>query len=216
MRSSLALLGLVAMTACQSAPPAPARADPASDAPEPATSRIASFRQADTYANALLAWRTAEDVNAWIGARFTYDFDRAMRLSETQRARSGQLAIHTPSAFFVAPAGVCIDLARFAVETLRHIAPDLETRYLMIEFAPVTIGGNTLRLHWVAAFVRDGSYYVFADSKRPGHLAGPYDTPAQFIDEYAQYRGGPIVAWHEVESYQRKQRTLRQKTKAPG
>jgi hypothetical protein len=44
--------------------------------------------------DALAAWHSAEDVNAWIGARFEYDTARAMRLSETQRQASGRLPIH--------------------------------------------------------------------------------------------------------------------------
>jgi hypothetical protein len=83
------------------------------------------------------------------------------------------LPIYQPHKFFAAPSGVCVDLSRFAVETLRHIDPDARASYLMIEFAPVTIGGNTLRRHWLASFTRDGKYYFFADSKRPGHIAGP-------------------------------------------
>jgi hypothetical protein len=78
----------------------------------------------------------------------------------------------------------------------------------MIEFAPVTIGGNTLRMHWLASFTRDGKYYFFADSKRPGHIAGPYASATEFIDEYAKYRGRQIVAFRELDSYQRKQRRL--------
>ena len=78
----------------------------------------------------------------------------------------------------------------------------------MLEFSPVAIAGNTIRLHWLASFRRDGAWYFFADSKRPGHLAGPYATVQQFVDEYASYRGRRVVAFREVDSYQRRQRTL--------
>ena len=187
---------------------APAAAtDPASDAPEGTRPHFA-FKDAASYTQALQMWRTPEDVNAWIGAKFHYDMPRAMLLSENQRGRSGPLPIHPPHEFFAAPAGICVDLSRFAVETLRRIDPDAKASYLMIEFAPVTVSGNTLRMHWLAAFVRDGQYYFFADSKRPGHLAGPYASPAQFIAEYSTYRERPIVAYRELDSYQRRQRTL--------
>jgi hypothetical protein len=201
----LALLLLPCLVACATVPHA---ADPASDVPEVQRLQTASFKDAASYLEALQIWRTPEDVNAWIGAKFEYDMSRAMLLSETQRSESDKLAIFEPKEFFAAPSGVCVDLSRFAIETLQHIAPDVKASYLMIEFAPVTIGGNTLRLHWLASFQRDGEYYFFADSKRPGHIAGPYTSTQDFIEQYAKYRGRQIVAFRELETYQRKQRTL--------
>jgi hypothetical protein len=73
------------------------------------------------------------------------------------------------------------------------------------------LNGNTLRRHWVASFQRDGMYYFFADSKRPGYIAGPYSSIAEFIAEYGKYRGRQIVAYRELGSYQRTQRTLQKK-----
>jgi hypothetical protein len=182
-------------------------ADPGSDAPE---YRIVggSYQPAASYEEALRLWRNADEVNAWIGARFQYDMSRAMRLSETQRSKSGSLPIHAPDAFFNEPAGICVDLARFGVETLRAIAPESKPAYVMIEFAPMAIAGNTLRLHWLVSFQRDGRYYFFADSKRPGHMAGPYDSVADFIAEYARYRGRDIVAHRQPASWQRQMRTM--------
>jgi hypothetical protein len=197
---------IVAMTlaGCGSLP----AADPASDAPGARFTDQARFTQAGTYAETLKRWRSAEDVNAWIGAKFEYDRARALQLSETQRQQNGRLPIHSPEAFFAAPSGVCVDLARFGVETLRTIDPAAKPAYVMIEFDPVKIAGNTLRRHWVASFERDGQRYFFADSKRPGHLAGPYASTQEYIDDYARYRGRQIVAYREVESYERRTRTL--------
>jgi hypothetical protein len=203
-----ALLWLLLLAAASVGANARERADPASDAPEADRPKIASFKDAATYADALRTWRTAEDMNAWIGARFRYDMPRAMALSESQRRNGASLPIHAPADFFADPSGICVDLSRFAVETLRQVDPTANANYLMIEFAPVTVAGNTLRLHWVASFRRDGSWYFFADSKRPGHMAGPYATVQQFADEYAAYRGRTIVAFRELPSYQRRQRAL--------
>ena len=205
MRHLLISLFLLSAAAAASLPEA---ADPRSDAPEQRAAPATAYKSAPTYQQALRAWRTPEDLNAWIGARFEYDMPRAMLLSETQRSKSGSLAIHRPSDFFAAPAGVCVDLARFGVETLRAIDPAGQARYLMIEFAPVNIGGNTLRMHWLASFKRDGKYYFFADSKRPGHLSGPHASTQEFIDGYAKYRGRSIVRFRELESYERQRRTL--------
>lgn len=202
-RAGFAAVLVVALSACGTVPEA---ADPASDAPEATRATTASFKPAASYAEALATWRTPEDVNAWIGARFEYDMPRAMQLSESQRART-RLPIHAPADFFMAPRGVCVDLARFAVETLRAIDPATRPAYLMIEFDPVAISGNTLRRHWVAVYRTERGYFVFADSKRPGHLAGPYATLAQFVEEYARYRGRRIVSYRELETFERQVRT---------
>ena len=204
MLGMLALLFIAVLAACSSLPEV---ADPASDAPEVQNHRVVSFKDAASYQQALQVWRTPEDVNAWIGARFSYDLSRAMVLSETQRSGSGRMPVYEPQEFFAAPSGVCVDLSRFAVETLQRIDPDSKPRYLMIEFAPIQIAGNTLRMHWIASFRRDGQTYFFADSKRPGHLAGPYAGTQEFIEEYVKYRGRPIVAFRELESFQRQPRS---------
>jgi hypothetical protein len=200
------MLALIFATALAAGSGPPESADPASDAPEVQRNRVASIEEPASYQEALQVWRTPEDVNAWIGARFSYDRARAMMLSETQRTRSGQISIYEPQEFFAAPSGVCVDLSRFAVETLRRIAPETQPKYLMIEFAPIQIAGNTLRLHWLASYRREGRSYFFADSKRPGHIAGPYADVQEFINEYAKYRGRAIVSFRELESFQRKQR----------
>jgi len=183
-------------------------ADPASDAPEAGARAGLPFTQARTYQETLKLWQSAADINAWIGARFNYDLSRALQLSETQRHKNARIPIHEPESFFGAPSGVCVDLARFAVEALKVVDPGARPAYLMIEFDPVTIAGNTLRRHWVVSFRKDGKRYFFADSKRPGHIAGPYEDTQAFIAGYARYRGRSIVSFREVDSYERKMRTL--------
>ena len=188
---------------------APANAaDARTDAPDSRVVDPARVVDARSYDEAVRRWRSAEDVNAWIGVRFQYDPSRAMLLSETQRTAGARAPIHAPETFFVSPRGICVDLSRFAVETLRAIDPGSKAVYLMIEFVPVTIDGNVLRRHWLVSFERDGRRYFFADSKRPGFLAGPYTSTQQFIEEYARYRGREIVAFGEVDSFERKKRTL--------
>jgi hypothetical protein len=204
-RRRLALATLVLLVA--SAAVAVAASTP-SDAPDSRVSDPSRVVEAASYGEALRRWRSAEDVNAWIGVRFEYDASRARLLSETQRAVGGRAVIHAPEAFFASPRGICVDLSRFAVETLRAIDPGARAAYLMIEFAPVTINGHVLRRHWLVSFERDGKRYFFADSKRPGVLAGPYASTQAFIEEYARYRGREVVTFREMESYERKKRTL--------
>lgn len=186
-------------------------AEPDSDAPDPRSARPKPALVPPTYDLAIRQWRTPEDVNAWIGAHFEYDMPRALRLSETQRMNGSSLPIHAPAMFFKEPRGVCVDLARFAVETLREISSDLEATYVMIEFDPVKLGGNLLRRHWVASFKRDGKVYFFADSKRPGHIAGPYVNASTYIAEYAHYRRRHILAFKELPSYQRQMKNRSKK-----
>ena len=206
MRALVATLAMAALSGCSVAP---LTADPLSDAPEArAPSRGGLLMEVPSYAEALRRWRGPDEVNAWIGASFQYDMPRAMLLSETQRRVNGRLPILAPDAFFASPSGVCVDLSRFAVETLRAIDPALEPAYVMIEFDPVSIAGNTLRRHWLVSFQRDGQLYFFADSKRPGQIAGPYASTPEFLAEYARYRGRQIMSFREVESHERKLRTV--------
>jgi len=191
-------------------------ADAASDLPAPRARETFRPVEAPTYRDALQRWRTPQDVNAWIGATFEYDAQRALLLSETQRAAGSSPAIHAPEDFYANPRGICVDLARFAVETLRTIAPDARAKYLMIEFDPVTLSGNVLRRHWVASYERDGQRYFFADSKRPGHVEGPYASTEAFLETYAKYRQRTIVSFRELDSYQRRMKTkaMAQRTQA--
>jgi len=169
----------------------------------------------ESYGNALQTWKTPEDINAWIASNFSYDMNRSMRLSETQVTQQGQPTIYAPSKLFSIKSGTCVDLSRFAVETMKIISPQYDTKYLMIEFAPITINGNLLRRHWLVSFNRDGQKYFFADSNRPGLIAGPFNAPEEFIREYERYRGRRIMAFRERESYQKDRRDRTLKLKAP-
>jgi hypothetical protein len=164
------------------------------------------------YDHAVTTWTSPEEVNAWIAANFSYDAARAIQLSATQRAND-PVPVSEPSAFFETGSGVCVDLARFAVETLRRVASESHPRYLMLELEPVQICGNTLRLHWLASFRRDGKLFFFADSKRPGLIAGPYDDVHAFVADYAA-DGRRVVAFREAETYE-KPRRARAATRRP-
>jgi hypothetical protein len=186
-----------------------------SDAPEYPRDATVIFKAAGSYDHALQIWKSPEDVNEWIAANFSYDMARALRLSETQKTQHERISIYSPSEFFAAKTGVCVDLSRFGVETLRRIAPSSDPRYLMIEFDPIQLKGNMLRLHWLVSFRRDGKIYFFADSKRPGHMAGPYNNTHEFIREYEHYRGRKIVAFQELESYRKQYKTKALKQQIP-
>lgn len=186
-----------------------------SDEPEHAPGLTIAFKTAGTYEEALLIWQTPEDINGWIAANFSYDMARAMQLSETRKTKHEALSIYRPAEFFATKTGICVDLSRFGVETLRRIDPQSDPKYLMVEFGPINIAGNILRLHWLVSFKRDGKIYFFADSKRPGYIAGPYNDTRDFITDYEQYRGRKIVAFRELESYKKTRRTKKMKLQAP-
>jgi len=177
-----------------------------SDAPECSQVSTAAPDTLGSYEQALQAWKTPEHIHAWIASNFSYDVHRSMRLSETQVTQQGLPAIYTPLEFFAIKSGTCVDLSRFAVETMRMISPHNDPKYLMIEFDPITINGNMLRRHWLVSFKRDGKTYFFADSKRPGFIVGPFNRPEEFIREYERYRGRKIVVFSEMESYQKRHR----------
>ena len=166
-----------------------------------------------SYAQALGVWKTAEDINEWVAGNFKYDRARAVNLSSNQKDRRKGIPIYEPAEFFETKTGVCVDLARFGVETLNKIDPDSEPKYLMIEFDPIRINGDTFRLHWLVSFKRDGRKYFFCDSKRPGLLAGPFDSTQAFIDEYERYRGRRVVSHREMESYKKKKKLKSVKAK---
>ena len=184
------------------------RADPASDAPESRSLPTRPLVQADTYDEALARWRSADDINAWIGVRFQYDVRRALQLSETQRERGGRLPIHAPDAFFAQPHGVCVDLSRFAVDTLRRIDPASKPVYLMIEFDPVAIRARCCAATGSHAFSATGSCTFSPTRSGPGTWPVRMPDTAAYIRDYAAYRGRTIVAFREMESTDKQRRTL--------
>jgi hypothetical protein len=203
MYKTLVLLALLFIESCAGGSHP---ADRFSDEPEHTGAARLPFKAVDSYDQALLIWRTPEDISGWIADSFVYDSARVILLSETQRSKNKRVPIFTPSEFFERKTGVCVDLARFGLETLRSLDPGNYPKYLMIEFEAMHIQGNTLRMHWLVSFRRDGKVYFFADSKRPGHIAGPYADTQAFISEYEQYRGRRILAFRELETYEKQQR----------
>lgn len=188
------------------------------DEPEFERDLSVPYQSVDSYNRALDLWKTAEDINKWIDSSFIYDKARAIKLSSNQRTMNKGISIYNPSEFFESKTGICVDLARFGVETLRIIDQNSDPKYLMIEFDPIQINNNTFRLHWLVSFKRDGMKYFFCDSKRPGYIAGPYNSTQVFISEYEQYRGRKIVAHRELESYQKQRKSQSPKervTKSP-
>lgn len=155
------------------------------------------------HAQALQTWQRAEDIAAWAGRHFRFDAERALQFSSTHRRVGPLPSITEPAPFFEQPSGICLDLARFAVETLRRIDPAAQARFLMVEFEPVLVDGHPLRLHWIASFRRGSKVFFFADSDRPAHIAGPYASAQDFIADYQAFRGRTVLRHLELDSLQR-------------
>ena len=167
-----------------------------------------------SYDKALLQWETISDVNIWMKNNFHYDFERANELSENNSTRE-KTNIYTPLELYQTKKGVCIDLSRFAVETINILDTSIHIQYLMIEFEPIIINGGIIRKHWMAVYQDSLGYYLLADSKRPGYIAGPYKNVDKFIDNYQIFRERKIVSWKILSSYKktRKKKTIKQKQK---
>ncbi len=165
-----------------------------------------SFAKIVSYEEALKSWKSSKDISAWIGSNFSYDMNRAMALSETQRSKKKKLSIYTAKEFFDKKTGICVDLSNFAYKTLKSISPHHRAKFLMIKFDPIKIKGNFLRMHWLTSFKMNGKYYFFADSRRPGTIKGPYNTPNEFISEYEQFRQRKIVSFKLLDSFKKKKK----------
>jgi len=168
-----------------------------------------------SYSDAVGNWESIYEVADWMGNNFSYDFERAVELSESNRAQKTTVGVYSPSELFLKRKGVCIDLARFGVETARIIYPESFPKYVMIEFTPITISGKVIRKHWIASFQKDGKYYFFADSKRPGYISGPVKSVAEYMNQYEKYRDRKIVSYKELDSFKKKKRLKKKNKRKP-
>ncbi|MFN8344248.1 MAG: transglutaminase-like domain-containing protein [Spirosomataceae bacterium] len=185
-----------------------------SDAPEVTAPPTSQKEAPADYTSALHRWKTIAEINQWIKEHFCYEPERAKKLAENSPERE-TTDIYTPEEFYQLKKGVCLDLSRFAVETANRIDSSKHIQYLMIEFEPLILDGSILKKHWVAIYRESAGFYIFADSKRPGHVSGPYGSPEAFIIDYQTFRGRKIVDWKVLLSYQKKKavKTQRQEWK---
>lgn len=174
-----------------------------SDAPEKNTLKL----NTDTiqYDKAIKDWKSVEDINKWIGQNFHYDMSRAVALG-SKRNDGPKISIFSPNEFFTVKSGICVDLSRFAFETLKKVNPDTEAFYLMIDFEPIEIQGSIIRKHWVLAYKHNDQFYVTADSKQPGVISGPFDSVQDFITGYEEFRERKIESFKLLSDYKKTQK----------
>ncbi len=168
-----------------------------------------------TYKKALQQWKTVGDINHWIQSNFKYSMERAKKLAENSLNRN-KTTIYAPEEFYQIKKGVCVDLSRFTVETINKIDSTKHAQYLMINFEPITIDGKIIRKHWIALYQDAHGYYLLGDSKRPGHIDGPYEKIDDFITIYEKYRKRKINSWKVLPNYKkaRKKKTYKRKKKS--
>ncbi len=170
--------------------------------------RIIAENSDVSYARTIESWDSVADVNEWIAEYFRYDMQRARQLADSDRRQ--KIYIYEPAELFRNKKGVCVDLARFAYESLKAIDPELKPSYLMIEFEPLKIEGHTFRRHWLVVYREADQLFVLADTKRPGYLSGPHHHLADFITEYQDFRNRKIITYKLRDTYKKK---LKQKRK---
>lgn len=178
----------------------------------PEKNEVTKVKDSISYEQALVQWKSVADINRWIGLNFHYDISRAIALG-SKREQGPKPSIHAPAEMFSIKSGICVDISRFAFETLKKIAPETEAYYLMIDFEPIEIQGSTIRKHWVLAYKQDDNFYITADSKRPGHISGPHVTIDSFIEQYQAYRQRKIVSFKLLNDYKKKQKKRLAKVK---
>ena len=172
------------------------------DGPAGQTSVQRDSKEEFSYEDVLRLWKSIDDINDWIVKNFSYDTTRAMKLALNQE--ESRPAVFSPAETFLKKSGVCIDLARFTFETVRAIRPELEVKYLLIEFEPIVVGNSTFKKHWVVAFRESTGIFIFADTKRPGVTLGPYRDIQEYINEYQAYRQRKIYSYKLLESFQKR------------
>lgn len=168
-----------------------------------------------TYSDALKNWKSVKELNEWIGKNFHYDMSRAIALG-SKRMEGPKTSIFTPEEMYAEKSGICVDLSRFAFETLKKISPETEAHYLMIDFEPIEIQGSIIRKHWVIAYKNEGKFYVTADSKRPGLITGPYESIEDFVEVYEKFRKRKIESFSLLQSYKKtyKKKLVKNKRKS--
>ncbi len=171
-----------------------------SDAPE--KNILKSGKDTIQYIEVISKWKSVEHISKWIGQNFHYDMSRAIKLGSKRNEGPG-ITIFSPEEFFSVKSGICVDLSRFAFETLKKINPEIEAYYLMIDFEPIEIQGSIIRKHWVLAYKLKNQFYITADSKVPGTISGPYATIQDFIIDYEKFRERKIESFKLLNDYKK-------------
>lgn len=165
-----------------------------------------------SYLEAIQKWKTVYDVNHWIAENFKYDMDRAMQFANSNIQRKA--TIYKPAEVFDHKKGICVDLSRFAFETVQSVNHTIGIKYLMIDFEPLEIGNSIFRKHWMVVFKENNQFYTMADTKRPGYIGGPYNDLSEWMADYQKFRKRKIISYTLMDTYEKKlKRKLKKRNK---
>jgi hypothetical protein len=162
-----------------------------------------SINHHHSYKETIRKWKTVNDVNTWIVQNFSYDINRAIKLADNSEARE-RISIYTPVETYNSRKGTCVDLSRFAFETIQMLDSSIEVKYLMIEFAPLIINSSILKRHWMIVYREKNLFYTMADTKQPGLIGGPYNDIAEFIVEYQKISKREIIRYKLLDKYKKR------------
>jgi len=206
IRNAIALFLLFIFTMGASAPGTTTEDIKHTDAPAlPSSNQNPIDPQKDSYEVMIKTWQTVYDVNNWIARNFRYDMQRAMQLASNSDARE-KTRIYNPEELYNTKKGACIDLVRFAYETIKSIDSTIYLKYLIIEFEPLQMSDRIFRRHWLVIYRENNHLYLMADTKRPGHISGPYTDISNFINQYEQYRERRILSYKLTDTYKKKRK----------
>ena len=171
------------------------------DAPDGSIKKDKGYVEPASYQEALKSWKSVEEINRWIKNSFSYDREKALKISSEDNEQKPRIL--SPAEFYSKKSGICVDLARFGYEVTHELMPEVNSKYLMIEFEPLYEGKSVLRLHWLVIYEKDGHFYSFADSKRPGYISPAYKSLEALVEDYQKYRGRKILSFQALDTYQR-------------
>lgn len=167
--------------------------------------------ETSNYFETVSHWSTFKDVYNWVKYNFCYDFARAQLLANNSNKKN-KISIYSPEELWIKKKGICVDLSRFAYETIQLIDSSAISNYLKIEFEPLEINGSRFVNHWLILLKEKDEFYFFADSKRPDILDGPYESVQEFIKKYEKFRGRKINSYALLNSYKKTTKKKRSKT----
>lgn len=133
-------------------------------------------------------FKTIEEANRWIGEHFKVSEARIDITLKTRLAHGLMVSrklIYTPSEVVEKQEGQCQDLSRFGYEVAKILGKG--PKYIIISHErSVERLWTADYVHWVVAYKEGNSWFVYADSRNPGRIFGPYSRIDEFAKEYRE------------------------------
>jgi len=148
-----------------------------------------------TYEETVARWTSYKDVDNWMKANFSFDYQRAKMSLGTR------LQPRTPDQTFKLKSGICHDAAVFARDTLNRIDPKYDARVLFIKNSLGNTSSGFFQ-HHVTVFTIDGKLYIMDYGagkvwQAMNGIHGPYDSLHGYVEflssrQWFQFKVGPM------------------------